>query len=175
MDDEWQIRICHAVYGPLNYLWVDWFMDECLVFAHYNERVPLRLDCLKLWFISAFLIAWTCVHLWIFIDKLYIVDRYWGVILTWEYPNIPRKCSRNSQEGRIRTSSSTKTLSEQQQYRQRRFSNESVNRSTAEPDQTNVMDAIFLDRLRIDTSTPENIGNSSGQDNIACNVCRISI
>ena len=33
MDDEWRIRICHAVYGPLTYILVDWFMDKCLVFV----------------------------------------------------------------------------------------------------------------------------------------------
>jgi hypothetical protein len=54
---------------------------------------------------------------------------------TRDSPNIPRKCSRYSQEGRTRTPSSTETPSEQQQSRQRRFSNESVNRSTAEPAQ----------------------------------------
>jgi hypothetical protein len=65
------------------------------------------------------------------------------------------------------TSSSTETSSEHQQSRQRRFSTESVNRSTAEPAQTSVMDATFLDRLRINTPTPENVGNSSGPENIS--------
>jgi hypothetical protein len=86
---------------------------------------------------------------------------------TRDYPNIPRKRSRHSQEGRTRTPSSTETPSEHQQSRQRRFSNESVNRSTAEPAQTSVMDATFLDRLHINTPTPENVGNSSGQENIS--------
>ena len=64
------------------------------------------------------------------------------------------------------TPSSTETPSEHQQSRQRRFSTESVNRSIAEPAQTSVMDATFLDRLRINTPTPENVGNSSGPENI---------
>ena len=103
------------------------------------------------------------------------MDRYCGVMLTRYYANIPHKRSRHSQEGRTMTPSSTETSSEHQQSRQRRFSTESVNRSTAEPAQTSVMDAAFLDTLRINTPTPENVGNSSGQHNIACNVCRISI
>jgi hypothetical protein len=88
---------------------------------------------------------------------------------TRDSPNIPRKCSRFSQEGRTRTPSSTETLSDQQQSRQRRFSNESVNRSTAECAQASAMDATFLDRLCIDTPTPENVGNTSGQENISGN------
>ena len=128
----------------LNYLLVDWFMVECLVFAPSNERVPLRLDWLKLWFISTFLIAWTCVH-------LCIMDRYWWEMSTRDSPNIPRKCSRYSQEGRTITSSSTETSSEKQQSRQSRFSNESVNRSTTHPAQASAMDAALLDRLCIDT------------------------
>ena len=86
---------------------------------------------------------------------------------TQDSPNIPCKCSRHSQEGRTRTPSSTKTPSEQQQSRQRRFSNESVNRSTSEPTQASAMDVEFLDRLGINTPTPENVGNSFGQENIA--------
>jgi hypothetical protein len=86
---------------------------------------------------------------------------------TQDYPNIPHRHSRYSQEGRIGTPSSTEILSEHQQSRQRRFSNEFVNRSTAEPAQTNVMDATFLDRLHINTPTPENVVNSSGQENIS--------
>ena len=132
-----------------------------------NEWVPLWLYCLNLWFIFVFLIAWTCVHLWLFFDKLFIVDRYCEVMSTWDYENIPRKHSRHSQEGRTRTPSSTETLSEHQQYHQRRFSNESVNRSTVEPTQTSVMDAAFLYRLCINTPTPENVGNSSGPENIS--------
>jgi hypothetical protein len=65
------------------------------------------------------------------------------------------------------TPSSTETPSEHQQSRQRRFSTESVNRSIAEPAQTSVMDATFLDRLRINTPTHENVGNSSGPKNIS--------
>ena len=65
------------------------------------------------------------------------------------------------------THSSTGTLSEHQQSRPRRLSTESINRSTAEPTQTSVMDATFLDRLRINTPTPENVGNSSGPENIS--------
>jgi hypothetical protein len=75
--------------------------------------------------------------------------------------------SLHSQEGRTITPSSTETPSEHQQSRQRRVSTESVNRSTAEPAQTSVMDATFLDRLRINTPTPENVGNSSGPENIS--------
>jgi hypothetical protein len=84
----------------------------------------------------------------------------------WESPNIPRKLSRLSQEGRRGTPSSTETLSDQRQSRQRRLSNESVNRSTPECAQESAMDATFLDRLCIDTPTPENVGNTSGQENI---------
>jgi hypothetical protein len=83
------------------------------------------------------------------------------------YANIPRKRSRHSQEGRTMTPSSTETPSEHQQSRQRRFSTESVNRSTAEPAQTNVMDVTFLDMLLINTPTPKNVGNSSGPENIS--------
>ena len=64
---------------------------------------------------------------------------------TRDSPNIPYKHSMHSQEGRTRTPSLTETLSEQQQSRQRRFSNESVNRSTIEPAQDSAMDATFLD------------------------------
>jgi hypothetical protein len=73
------------------------------------------------------------------------VDRYCGVMSTRDYANIPRKRSRHSQEGRTMTPSSTGTPSEHQQSRPRRLSAESVNRSTAEPAQTSVMDAAFLD------------------------------
>jgi hypothetical protein len=95
------------------------------------------------------------------------VDRYCGVMSTRDYPNIPRKRSRLSQEGRTTTTSSTGTPSEHQQSRSRRLSAESVNRSTAEHAQTSVMDAAFLDTLRINTPTPENVGNSSGPENIS--------
>jgi hypothetical protein len=95
------------------------------------------------------------------------VDRYCGVMSTRDYANIPRKRSRHSQEGRTMTPSSTGTPSEHQQSRPRRLSTESVNRSTAEPAQTSVMDATFLDRLHINTPTPENVGNSSGPENIS--------
>jgi hypothetical protein len=95
------------------------------------------------------------------------VDRYCGVISTRYYANIPHKRSRHSQEGRKITPSSTEIPSEHQQSRQGRVSIESVDRSTAEPAQTNVMDATFLDRMRINTPTPENVGNSSGPENIS--------
>ena len=52
MGDEWRIRICPVVYGPLTYLLVDWFMVEWPVFVFSNEQVLLWLDCLKLWFIE---------------------------------------------------------------------------------------------------------------------------
>jgi hypothetical protein len=65
------------------------------------------------------------------------------------------------------TPSSTETPSEHQQSRQRRFSTESINRSIAEPAQTSVMDATFLDRLRINTPIHENVENSSGPKNIS--------
>jgi hypothetical protein len=65
------------------------------------------------------------------------------------------------------TPSSIGTPSEHQQSHPRRLSTESVNRSTAEPAQTNVIDATFLDRLCINTSTPENVGNNSGLENIS--------
>jgi hypothetical protein len=84
------------------------------------------------------------------------VDRYCGVMSTRDYPNIPRKRSRLSQEGRT-TTPSTGTPSEHQQSSQRRLSAESANRSTAD----------FLDTLRINTPTPENVGNSSGPENIS--------
>jgi hypothetical protein len=44
-----------------------------------------------------------------------------------------------------------------------------VNRSTAEYAQASAMDETFLDKLRIDTPTPENVGNTSGQENISAN------
>ena len=84
------------------------------------------------------------------------MDRYCGVISTWDYPNIPRKCSRLSQEGRT-TTPSTGTPSEHQQSSQRILSAESANRSTAD----------FLDTLRINTPTLENVGNSSRPENIS--------
>ena len=87
--------------------------------------------------------------------------------MTRDYANIPCKCSRHSQEGRTMTPSSTETPSEHQQSCPRRLSVESVNRSTAEIAQTSVMDAAFLDMLRINTPTPENVGNSSGLENIS--------
>ena len=65
------------------------------------------------------------------------------------------------------TPSSTGTSSEHQQSRPRRLSTESVNRSTAEPAQTSVMDVAFLYSLLINTPTPENVGNTSGQENIS--------
>ena len=94
------------------------------------------------------------------------MDRYCGVMSTQDYANIPRKRSRHSQEGRTMTPS-TGTSSEHQQSRPRRLSAESVNRSTAEPTQNSVMDASFLDTLRINTPTPKNVGNSSGPENIS--------
>jgi hypothetical protein len=89
--------------------------------------------------------------------------------LTQDSPNIPRKCSKLSQEGRTRTHSLTETPSEQQKSHKRRFSNESVNRSTVEPAQASDMDATFLDKLLIDTPKPENAGNTYGQENISVN------
>jgi hypothetical protein len=86
---------------------------------------------------------------------------------TRDYANIPRKFYRLSQEGRTTTPSSTGTPSEQQQSHSRRLSAESVNRSTAELAQTSVMDAAFLDTLHINTPTLENVGNSSGPENIS--------
>ena len=71
-----------------------------------------------------------------------------------------------SQKGRRGNPSLTETQSDQQQSRQRRLSNESMKISTAECAQTSSMDATFLDRLNIDTPTPENVGNTSGQENI---------
>ena len=112
-------------------------------------------------------ISWTCVHLWILFDKFCIVDRYCGVMSTRYYANIPHKRSRNSQEGTIGTPSLTKTLSEHQQSRQRRFSNAFVNRSAIELAQTSVMDATFLYRLHINSPTPKNVGNSSRLENIS--------
>jgi hypothetical protein len=41
-----------------------------------------------------------------------------------------------------------------------------VNISSQECSQTSFMDATFLDRLHINTPTPENVGNTSGQENI---------
>jgi hypothetical protein len=85
-------------------------------------------------------------------------------MLIQESSSIPHKLSRLSQEGRRGTPSSTETPSDQRQFCQRRLSNESVNRSTQECAQTSAMDADFLDRLHIDTPTPENVGNTLGQE-----------
>jgi hypothetical protein len=94
-------------------------------------------------------------------------DRYRGEMSRQESPNIPRKRSRLSHEGRRGTPSSTETLSDQRQSSQRRrLSNESVNRSSRECAQNSAMDATFLDRLHINTPTPENVGNTSGQENM---------
>jgi hypothetical protein len=41
-----------------------------------------------------------------------------------------------------------------------------VNRSSKECAQNSVMDATFLDRLHINTPTPENVGNTSRQENM---------
>jgi hypothetical protein len=95
---------------------------------------------------------------------------------TRDYEKNPRKRSRHSHEGRTITPSSIGTPSEHQQSRPRRLSAESVNRSTAEPAQTSVMDAAFFDMFHINTTTPENVGNSSGPENISGNFlkfCRI--
>ena len=87
-----------------------------------------------------------------------------------ESPNIHRKFSRLSQEGRRGTPSSTETSNDQRQPSQRRrLSNESVNRSSRECAQNSVMDATFLDRLHINNPTPENVGNTSGQEIISSN------
>ena len=84
-----------------------------------------------------------------------------------ESPSIPRKHSRLSHEGRRGTPSSTETLSDQQQYSQRRrLSNESVNKSSREYAQNSAMYVAFLDRLHINTPTPENVGNTSRQENM---------
>jgi hypothetical protein len=48
----------------------------------------------------------------------------------------------------------------------RRLSNESVNRSSRQSAQNSAMDATFLDRLHINTPTPENVGNTSQQQNM---------
>jgi hypothetical protein len=41
-----------------------------------------------------------------------------------------------------------------------------VNRSSRECAQNSAMDATFLDRLHINTPTPENVGNTSRQENM---------
>ena len=59
------------------------------------------------------------------------------------------------------------TSSDKRQYNQRRrLSNESVNRSSRQCAQNSVMDATFLDRLHINTPTPDNVGNTSRQENM---------
>ena len=83
-----------------------------------------------------------------------------------ESPNITQKRSSLSQEERRGTPSSTETSSDQRKSRQKILSNESVNRSTPECSQASAMDATFLDKLCIDTPTPENVANTSRQDNI---------
>jgi hypothetical protein len=102
-----------------------------------------------------------------------------------ESPKIPRKHSRLSNEGGRGTPSLTETLrtskthisarqgslggatSDQRKSNQRRrLSNESVNRSSRECAQNSAMDATFLDRLHINTPTPENVGNTSRQENM---------
>ena len=65
-------KVCGFIFCHLS-------LDEWLVFAPSNERVPLWLDCLKLWFIYMFLISWTCVHLWIF----FINSALWIDIVEW--------------------------------------------------------------------------------------------
>jgi hypothetical protein len=94
-----------------------------------------------------------------------------------ESPKIPHKRSRLSNEGGRGTPSLTETLrtsethisarqgslggetSDQRKSNQRRrLSNEYVNRSSRECAQNSAMDAVFLDRLHINTPTPENVG-----------------
>jgi hypothetical protein len=45
-----------------------------------------------------------------------------------------------------------------------------VNKSYRECSQTSAMDETFLDRLHIDTPTPENVGNTPGHENIFGNI-----
>ena len=87
-----------------------------------------------------------------------------------ESPKIPHKHSRLSNEGRRGTPSMTKTPSDQwKSIQRRRLSIKYVNRSSWESAQTSAIDATFLDRLHIDTPTPENVWNTSGQENIFVN------
>ena len=62
------------------------------------------------------------------------------------------------------------TSSDKRQFSQRRrLSNEFVNRSSKECAQNSAMDANFLDRMKINTPTPENVENTSRQENMLSN------
>jgi hypothetical protein len=121
-------------------------------------------------------------------------DIYRGKMLRQESPNMPRKHSRLSNEGGRGTSSLNETprtskthisekqgslggeTSDQRQSTQmRRLSNESVNRSSRKSAQNSAMHATFLDRLHINTPTPENVGNTSRQENMFGNFCLFCI
>jgi hypothetical protein len=96
-----------------------------------------------------------------------------------ESPKMPHKRSRLSNEGGRGTPSLNETprtsethisasgslggtTSDQRKSSQtRRLSNEYVNRSSRQCAQNSAMDATFLDRLHINTPTPENVGNTS--------------
>jgi hypothetical protein len=112
-------------------------------------------------------------------------DIYRGEMSRQESPNMPRKCSRISNEGGRGTPSLNETsrmlethisarqgslggeASDQRKSSQmRRLSNESMNRSSRQSAQNSVMDENFLDRLHINTPTLENVGNTSRQENM---------
>jgi hypothetical protein len=104
-----------------------------------------------------------------------------GEMSRQESPKMPRKIYRLSNEGIRGNPSLTETLrmsetpistkhgnlegatsSDQRQSSQRRrLSNEYVNRSSIECAQNSAMDDNFLDRLHINTPTPENAENAS--------------
>jgi hypothetical protein len=58
------------------------------------------------------------------------------------------------------------TTDQRKSSHRRRLSNEYVNRSSRECVQNSAMDETFLDRFHINTTTPENVWNTSRQGNM---------
>jgi hypothetical protein len=58
------------------------------------------------------------------------------------------------------------TSDQRQSSQTMRLSNEYVNRSSKQCAQNSAMDVAFLDRFHINTPTPENVGNTSRQENM---------
>jgi len=111
------------------------------------------------------------------------IDR--GEMSRRESPNMPHKRSRISNEGGMgtpylnetsRTSKapiSTRHHSlggvandQRQSSQMRQLLYESVNKATRQSARNRAMDVYFLNRLHINTPTPENVGNPSHQQNM---------
>jgi hypothetical protein len=108
-----------------------------------------------------------------------------GESLGRESPNMPRKCSRLSNEGIRGTPSSTETprsletpisaryhsqvgaaSDRRQSSGRRRLSDESVNRASRQSARDTVGDSTYLNRLNINTPTLENVETPSHQQHM---------